>query len=109
MKVNKDVLQIFAVSGGEKKRVEVNDRKMTDEDKKLSCSATEAELQSWLCHQVFNDVNKKVADKDRVMRVRWVFDMDTDRQMQGTPLCLGVSIPRPDGGSSRQLLTSSKG
>ena len=30
-----DVLDIFAVTGGDKKRVEVDERKMMDEDRKL--------------------------------------------------------------------------
>ena len=41
-----DVLEIFAVTGGDKKRVEVDERKMTDEDRKLFRRAREAELQS---------------------------------------------------------------
>ena len=52
-----DVLEIFAVTGGDKKRVEVNERKMTDEDRKLFRRAKEAEFQSWLDHKVF-DVGK---------------------------------------------------
>ena len=53
-----DVLEIFAVTGGDKKRVEVNERKMTDEDRRLFRRAKEAELQSWLDHKVFDAVNK---------------------------------------------------
>ena len=48
-----DVLEIFAVTGEDKKRVEVDERKMTDEDRKLFRRAKEAELQSWLDHTVF--------------------------------------------------------
>ena len=48
-------------------RVEVNERNITDEDRKLFRRAMEAELQSWLDHEVFDVVNKKVADKDRVI------------------------------------------
>ena len=59
-----DVLQIFAVTGGEKKRVEVDVRKITDEDRKLFRRAKEADLQPWLDHKVFDVVNKKVPDKD---------------------------------------------
>ena len=65
-----DALEIFAVTGGEKKRVEVNERKMTDEERKLFRRANEAALQLWLDHQVFDVVNKKVADKSRVMKAR---------------------------------------
>ena len=43
-----DVLVIFAMTGGDKKRVEVNERNMTDGDRKLFRRAKEAELQSWL-------------------------------------------------------------
>ena len=39
-----DVLETFAVTGGDKTRVEVDERKMT---------AKEAEMQSWLDHTVF--------------------------------------------------------
>ena len=35
MKARRDVLEMFSVTGGDKKRVEVDERKMTDEDKKL--------------------------------------------------------------------------
>ena len=60
-----DLLEIFTVTGGDKKRDDVNEKKMTDEDRKLVRRAKEAELQSWLDHKVFDVVNKKVADKDR--------------------------------------------
>ena len=53
-----------------RKRVEVNERKMMDIGKKLFRRAKEAELQSWLDHKVFDVANKKVADKDRVVRAR---------------------------------------
>ena len=55
-----DVLEIFAVTGADKRRVEVNEKKMTDEDKKLFRRAKEAELQSRLDHKVFDVVNKKI-------------------------------------------------
>ena len=51
---NKDALKNYAVTGGSKKRVDVNDRKMSEEDKKLFRRAKEAELQSWLDHTVFD-------------------------------------------------------
>ena len=54
-----DVLEIFAETGEDKKRVEFNERKMTDEDRKLLRRAEEAELQSWLDHKVFDVVNEK--------------------------------------------------
>ena len=67
-----DVLEIFAVTGGDKKRDVVNERKMTDEVRKLFRTAKEAELQSRLDHKAFDVVNNKAADRDRVMRARWV-------------------------------------
>ena len=54
--------------GGDKKRGEVNEKKITDEDRKLFRRAKEAELQSW----------------------------QGCRQSQDTPLCLGISRPRLD-------------
>ena len=45
---------------------------MTDEFRKLFRRAKGAESQSWLDHKVFDVVDKRVADKDRVMRARWV-------------------------------------
>ena len=57
---------------------------MTDEDETLFRRAQEAELQSWLDHTVFNVVTKKVADKDRVMRARWLLTVAVQRQIQGT-------------------------
>ena len=81
-----DVLTIFAVTGGDMKRVEVNERKMTEESRKLTRRAKDAELQSWTDHSVFDAVNKKVADKDRVMRARLGVHVEVRRQSQGTPL-----------------------
>ena len=43
-----DVLQIFAVTGVENKHVDVDERKMTDEDRKPFRRAKAAGLQSWL-------------------------------------------------------------
>ena len=64
-----DVLEIVAVTGGDKKRVEVDERKIRTGES--FSRATEAELQSWLDHRVVDVVNEWVSDKDRVMRVRW--------------------------------------
>ena len=54
MKPRRDVLEIFAVMGGDKKPLEVKERKMTDEGRKLFRKAKEAELQSSLDHKVFD-------------------------------------------------------
>ena len=91
-----DVLEIFAVTGGDKKRVEVNERNMTDEDWKRFRRAKEAELQSWLDHKVFDVVNKKVADKGRVMRARWVLTWKSTGKTKARHLCLRVSRPGLD-------------
>ena len=58
-------------------------------------------MQSWLDHKVFDVVNKKVADKDRVMRARWVLTWKST----GNPRHVFVSWssrPRLDRSSSRQ-------
>ena len=89
-----DALECFAVTGGDTKRVEVDERKMTEGDRKLCRRANEAELQSWPDHKVFDVVNRRVADTDRVMRVRWV--LTWHQQSQGTPLRPGISRPRLD-------------
>ena len=44
---------------------------MKDEVRKLFRRASEVELRSWLDHKVHDVVNKKVADKDRVVSARW--------------------------------------
>ena len=54
-----NVLEIFAVIGGDKKRVKVIERKMTDGDTKLIRRAKEAEMQSRLEHKVFDVVHKR--------------------------------------------------
>ena len=64
-----DMLEIFAVTGGDK---EVDERKMTDEDGKLFRREKEAELHSYLDHKVFAVVNETVADRGWVMGTRWV-------------------------------------
>ena len=88
-----ETLENFAVTGGKKKRVEVNERKMTDEDRKLFRRAKEAELQSWLDHQVFDVVNKKVADKSRVMRASKVLRWKSTSKTQARLWVLGFQDP----------------
>ena len=88
-----DVLEIGAVTGGDKKRVEVNEREMTDEDRKLFRRAKEAELQLWLDHKVFSVVNKKVADEDCEMRVRWVLTWKSTGKAKARCCVLGFQDP----------------
>ena len=77
------MLETSAVTGGEKKLVEVNERKMTDEDKKLFRRPKEAELQSWLDHTVFDAVNKKVADKRSSDKSPMGLYLEVQKQSQG--------------------------
>ena len=81
------------MTGGEKKRVEVNGRKMTDEDRTLLRRAREAELHSWLDHKVFDVVNKNVADKGRVMRARWVLTWKSTCKAMARRCVLGFQDP----------------
>ena len=71
------VMDIVAVTDGDKKRVEVNEGKLTEKDMKLFRRGKEAELQSWFFHKVFDVVYKKVGDKNRVVRARWVLTWKT--------------------------------
>ena len=64
-------IDVFAVSSARRKRVEVNERKLTESDRKLFRKAEELELQSWHDHRVFDLVKKKFVDQERVMRARW--------------------------------------
>ena len=56
---------------------------MTDEDGKLCCREKEAELESWLDDKVSDAVNKKFADKDRVMKARWVLTWKSTNKAKG--------------------------
>ena len=49
---------VYAVNSVRRKRVEVNERKMTESDRNLFRKANELELQSWLDHRVFDLVKK---------------------------------------------------
>ena len=86
-----EVLEIFAVTSRDKKRVEVNERKMTNEDRKLFRRAKDADLQSY--HKVLDVVNKKVADKDRVMRTRWVLTWKSTNKAKARLCVLGFQDP----------------
>ena len=57
------VVDVFAVSSALRKRVEVNERKMTESDRNLFRQAKELELQSWLDHRVFDLVKKNSSTK----------------------------------------------
>ena len=88
-----DVLEIFAVTGGDKKRVEANDGKTTDEDRKLFRRAKEVALQSWLDHKAFDVVNMKVADKGPVTRARWVSTEKSNGKAKARLCVLGFQDP----------------
>ena len=84
-----DVLEIFVVIGGDKKRVEANDGKTMDGDRNLFRRAKEAELD----HKVFDVVNMKVADKDRVMKARWVSTVKSTGKAKARLCALGFQDP----------------
>ena len=88
-----DALEIFAVTGGDKKRAEVNERKMTDEDRKLFCKAKGAELQSWMGDKVFVVVKERFADTGRVMRARSVLTWKSIGTAKGRLCLLGFQDP----------------
>ena len=54
------VVDVFAVSSARRKRVEVNERKMTESDRNVFRKAKELELESWLDHRVVDLVKKKI-------------------------------------------------
>ena len=74
-------------------RVDLNERKITDEDRKFFRIAKEAELQLSLDHKVCDVVNKKVADKDRVMRARWVLTWKSTGKAKARLCVLGFQDP----------------
>ena len=82
------------VTARDKKRVQVNERKMTDGVRKLFRRAMEAELRSWMDLTVFDVVNKRVADKDSVMRTRWVLTLKSTDKAKAR-LCL-LEFQDPD-------------
>ena len=55
--------------------------------------AEEAELQSWLDHKVSHVANKKVADKDRVMRARRVLSWKYTSKAMARLCVLGFQDP----------------
>ena len=64
-------------------------------------------MQSWLAQKVFDVVNKKVANNGSSDESSMGVDEEVHQQSQGTPLCLGVSRPRPDRSSPRDSTTLS--
>ena len=72
----------------------VNGRKMTYEDRKHFRRAKEAKLQSWLDHKVFDVVNKKVADKDRVMGAQWVLTWKSTGKEKAISCAHMTAVPR---------------
>ena len=65
-----NVLEIFAVTGGDKKRVKVMERKMTDGDKKLMVAERRSDRDAVAAgaQSVRRRAQERVADKDRVIR-----------------------------------------
>ena len=59
------VVDVFVVSSARRKRVEVNERKLTENDRKHVRKAKELELQSWLDHLVFDLVKKNLLTKKK--------------------------------------------
>ena len=87
------VVDVFAVNSVWRKRVEVNERKMTEGDRNLFRKAKELELRSWLGHGVFDLVKKTYADQQRIMRARCVLTWKSNG-MTEAPLCaLGFQDP----------------
>ena len=60
------VVDVLAVSSARRKRVEVNEREVTESDRNLFRKAKELELQSWLDHRVFDLVKRKFVDQERI-------------------------------------------
>ena len=50
-------------------------------------------MQSWLDHTSFDDVNKKVADRDPSDESSMGVEIEVDSQSQGTPLYPGSARP----------------
>ena len=96
------VIDVFAVSSARRKRVEVSERKLTENDRKLFSKAKELELQSWLHHRVFDLVKKKFVDqeRERESHAREVGpDMEVNWKGKSTSVCIGLSGSRSDRGA----------
>ena len=84
------VIDVFAVSSARRKRVEVNERKMTQSDFR---KAKELELQSWLDHRVFDFVKRKFVDQERIMRARFVLTWKASGKAKARLCVLGFQDP----------------
>ena len=95
----KDALEKFVGkqrSRWRQKRVEVNERKLTDADGKLF--EREQKRQNWSRDWIIRcltSCTKKCGQTSSA-------NVEGDRQSQGTASCLGISRPRPDRSSMRQ-------
>ena len=87
------VVDVFAVSSARRKRVEVNERNMTESGRKLFRKAEESELQSWLDHRVFDLVKRKIVDQERSMRARWVLTWKSTGKAEARLCVLGFQDP----------------
>ena len=92
------VADVFAVSSARRKRVEVNERKMTVSDRNVFRKAKELELQSWLDHRVVDLVKKKLTKRESCEQGG--SDMEIEWEGKGTSLCVGLSGSRFDRGVS---------
>ena len=84
---------MFAVSSARRKRVEVNERKMTESGRKLFRKAKELELQSWLDHRMFDLVMKKIVDQESILRARWVLTWKSSGKAKARLCVLGFQDP----------------
>ena len=87
------VVDVFVVSSARRKRVEVNERNMTESDRKLFKKAKELELQSWLDHRVFDLVKKKCVDQERIMQARWALTWKSSGKAKARLCVLGFQDP----------------
>ena len=87
------VVDVFAVSSARRKRVEVNERKMTESDRKLFRKSKKSKLQSWLDHRVFDLVKRKFVDRENHASEMGP-DMEIDLKGESTSVCVGLSGSR---------------
>ena len=88
-----DVLDIFAVTGRDKKRVEVNERKMTGEDRNFFRRAKGDRVAAVTGSQSVQRCEQEGGRQERGDESTMGVDMKVHRQSQGTPLCPGFSRP----------------
>ena len=87
------VVDVFAVNSARRKRVEVSERKMTEGDRSLFRKTKRLEFESWLDHQVFDLVKKKLVDQERIMRARWVLTWKSSGKAKARLCVLGFEDP----------------